>query len=94
MKRRLLALAIRDLTEIRAYISANSPQAAATVAARLMRSFDLIAEKPESGRPTSRPNVREWSVPGLPYVIPYRVKVDHIEILRVFHTSRKRPTEW
>jgi plasmid stabilization system protein ParE len=94
MKRRLLTRAVQDLMELQAYMEAENPQAAEAVAARIRKSFDLITERPEIGRPTHRPDVREWSVPGLPYVIPYRVKAGTIEILRVFHSRRRRPDEW
>jgi len=94
MKRRLLTRAVQDLMELQAYMEAENPQAAEAVAARIRKSFDLITERPKIGRPTHRPDVREWSVPGLPYVIPYRVKAGTIEILRVFHSRRRRPDEW
>jgi plasmid stabilization system protein ParE len=94
MNRRILARAARDLAEIEAYISTDSREAARAVASRLRKSFDLIASRPEVGRPTPTPDIREWSVPGLPYVIPYRVKRDRIEILRVWHTGRERPSAW
>ncbi|MBA3448521.1 MAG: type II toxin-antitoxin system RelE/ParE family toxin [Pseudaminobacter sp.] len=94
MNRHIFARAAQDLADIEAHISADNRQAGAAVASSLRRAFDLIAARPEIGRPLTRPNIREWSVPGLPYVIPYRVRPDRIEILRVFHTSRKRPTEW
>ena len=29
----------------------------------------------------------------LPYIVPYRVREKDIEILRVLHTSRRRPYE-
>lgn len=94
MKRRLLARAARDLADIEAYISADDPRAAAEVAQRIRKSLDLIAARPDIGRPSKVTSIREWSVPGLPYVIPYRVGDDRIDILRVFHTSRKRPDAW
>jgi len=28
------------------------------------------------------------------YMVPYRVKGDAVEILRVFHTSRRLPKRW
>ena len=94
MKRQILAKAARGLAEIEAYISTDSPEAAKTVASRLRRSFDLITARPDAGRPTPFGDIREWSVPGLPYLIPYRIRPNRIEILRIWHTSRKRPPEW
>jgi toxin ParE1/3/4 len=29
-----------------------------------------------------------------PYIVPYRIKDDAVEVLRVFHTSRKWPTQF
>ena len=37
------------------------------------------------------PNTRELVVPKTRYIVPYRVRGDTIEILRVFHTSRRLP---
>ena len=37
------------------------------------------------------PNAREMMVLDTRYIVPYRVRGDTIEILRVFHTSRRLP---
>ena len=34
---------------------------------------------------------RELVIPGLPYLVIYRVHADQVEILRVFHTARDWP---
>jgi plasmid stabilization system protein ParE len=94
MKRRILPRAVRDIAEIEAYIHEQSPEAAANVASRIRKAFDLITDRPEIGRPTPIPRLREWSIPGLPYVMPYRIRGEMVEILRVFHTSRQRPPRW
>lgn len=95
MKIRLMKAAIRDLREVHAYIAADDPNAARRVILKLGKAIDLIGNRPEIGRPSSSGQVaREWSIPGLPYVIPYRISGDTIEIIRVWHTSRQRPKEW
>jgi toxin ParE1/3/4 len=94
LKFRLFPSAKRDLRELRAYIAADSPAAAEAVSARIAKAMLLIAEKPGIGRPTPDRPTREWSVPGLHYLIVYRVNGDTVEILRVWHTSRERPSEW
>jgi toxin ParE1/3/4 len=94
MKYRLSPAAARDLADIRAFIGKRDRRAARRVAEELQRSFRLLATRPGIGRPTHRPEVREWSVPGLPYVVPYRVGGADVEIVRVFHTARQRPEEW
>jgi len=35
--------------------------------------------------------MRGSGLPHFPYIIPYRIKETRVEILRVFHTSRKWP---
>ncbi|MCO5080230.1 MAG: type II toxin-antitoxin system RelE/ParE family toxin [Rhizobiaceae bacterium] len=94
MKLKILPRAVRDLADIHTYIRAENPGAANSVALRIGKSFDLITAKPEIGRPAQHARIREWSVPGLPYLIPYRVRGDTVEVLRVFHTSRERPPRW
>jgi plasmid stabilization system protein ParE len=94
LKFRLFPAANRDLRELRAYIAADSPAIAAAVSARIAKAVLLIAEKPGIGRPTPQRPTREWGVPGLPYLIVYRVNGGTVEILRVWHTSRERPPEW
>lgn len=93
MKFRLVPRAVRDLEEIRAYIDVEDASSAVRVIERLIQSFELLAMRPEIGRPVVGRPVREWSVPGLPYLIPYVVR-DDIVILRVYHTRRKRPKRW
>lgn len=94
MKLKVLPRAVRDLADIHAYISSESDNAAKTITLRLKKSMELIASRPDLGHPSPDSNIREWSVPGLPYLIPYRVRGDMVEVLRVFHTSRKRPSTW
>lgn len=94
MKIRLMKAAISDLRETRAHIAADDPKVAMQVALRLEKAITLIAGRPTIGRPVSGQSLREWSVPGLPFVIPYRIAGDTIEIIRVFHTSRRRPSIW
>ena len=94
MKLKVLPRASKDLVAIYAHISADDGPAAVLVMARSRKSLVLIADRPEIGRQGEDPRIREWSVPGLPYVIPYRIRGDAVEVLRVFHTSRHRPPRW
>ena len=90
----VLPRARRDLENIQAWIEADSPRAAANVARRIFAAFELLAENPNIGHGSERGASREWVVTGLPYLVPYRIAGDSIEILRVFHTSRRRPKRW
>jgi toxin ParE1/3/4 len=94
MRLKALPRAVRDLENIHAYISADSAEAAEAVMMKLAKSLNLITSRPELGRSVPDSKSREWSVPGLPYTIPYRVRGETVEVLRVFHTSRQRPPRW
>jgi toxin ParE1/3/4 len=94
MKLKVLPRAVRDMEDLHSYIGVDSSEAATAVMQRLKKSLDLITSRPELGRPVPYSRTREWSVPGLPYIIPYRVRGDTVEVLRIFHTSRQRPTKW
>ncbi len=85
--------AVTDLIQIRKYIASDKPQAAAKVAVLIRQSVDVLAEYPDSGRPGRIEGTRELVLSALPYIIPYRVKNDTVEILRVLHASRKWPHE-
>lgn len=90
----LLRRALRDINGIHDFIAQADPAAAIAVVERINKSLKLIESNPNAGHPTLERSIREWSVPGLPYVIPYRIKSAQIEILRIYHTSRKRPADW
>jgi toxin ParE1/3/4 len=94
MKLHVFARAKRDLDEAFAFIELDDPASAKNVARLLMKSIRLIAENPSIGRPSADKRVREWSVPGLPYVIPYKIKDATVQIIRVYHTRRSRPEVW
>ena len=83
--------AIFDLQALRRYIAVNSPSAANRVAKRIIGGVDLLSEQPGIGRHGRVSGTRELVVSGTPYIIPYRVKNNTIEILRVFHGSMQWP---
>jgi len=80
--------ALRQLTAIGAYISEDSPDVALSVVQRIFASADLLADFPQFGAPTDRPNTRTYKVPRLPYRV--RPRLDRIEVLRVAHGRQLR----
>jgi toxin ParE1/3/4 len=84
----------RATTHLRAlhdYIAEDSPQTSADVAARILNSVELLAMQPKMGRPGRVAGTRELVVPGTPYVIPYRVRDDALELIAIFHCAQKWP---
>ncbi len=91
MRVRWLRTALRNLDDEAAYIAKNDPQAAVRTVDRIRRAVDRLSFHPEIGRSGRVSGTRELVVPDTPYIIPYRVKADRVEILRVFHGTRRWP---
>jgi toxin ParE1/3/4 len=83
--------AISHLTELRAYIAHDRPGAAGSVATTLLAAVEHLAAFPHLGRLGRVPATRELVVPGTPYVIPYRIRGDRLEIIAVFHGRQRWP---
>ncbi|MDQ3187511.1 MAG: type II toxin-antitoxin system RelE/ParE family toxin [Pseudomonadota bacterium] len=94
MRVRWLRKALTNLDEEAAYIAADDPKAARVVVARIFAAVEILLDQPGLGRPGRVPGTRELVVLGTRYIVPYRVKGDAIEILRVFHSSQRPPTKW
>lgn len=94
MQVRWLRTALQNLREESEYIAAENPAAATAVVKKVRAAVVLLTENPALGRPGRVTGTRELVVPSTRYLIPYRVRNEQIEILRVFHTSRKPPTHW
>jgi len=85
--------AVQHLIHLREYIARDSGQNAALAAQRILKAIDLLRNHPEMGRPGRLVGTRELVVPGSPYVIPYRVRRDRLELIDVFHGRQKWPTK-
>jgi toxin ParE1/3/4 len=84
--------AIDDLAALRDYISEDNPTAAERLALRIIHNVeDLLSGNPDIGRPGRVPGTRELVVPRTPYIVPYRVRHNRIEVLRVYHGARRWP---
>jgi len=94
MQVRWLRTVLRNLEDEAAYIAADDRAAARLVVGRILQAVEQLAEQPSLGRPGRVPGTRELVVAGTRYLVPYRVRRDAVEILRVFHTSRRLPARW
>ena len=83
---------IHDLISLRAFISQDDSVAAKGVALHILScAEDLLAANPKIGRPGRVPGTRELVIPRTPYIVPYRVQGESIQILRVYHGARRWP---
>ena len=83
--------AVRDLLALRRYISADSPTAAESLARDILAAVELLSEFPGMGRAGRKPHTRELIIPGTPYIVPYMVTENRVEIIAVTHGARRWP---
>ncbi|MDQ2927265.1 MAG: type II toxin-antitoxin system RelE/ParE family toxin [Pseudomonadota bacterium] len=93
MQLRWLRKALRNLEDEAAFIANADPIAARPVVGRVLDAVAALSEQPGLGRPGRVPGTRELVVLKTRYVVPYRVRRDSVEILRVVHTSRRLPQD-
>lgn len=83
--------AVNDLQSIRNYIAQDNQIAAKRVVKKILHATDILPEQPGIGRQGRVSNTRELIISSTPYIVPYRVKNNAIEILRVFHCAMQWP---
>jgi toxin ParE1/3/4 len=86
-----LRKALRNLDDEATYIAADDTAAARLAVKRVLDAVSILAEQPALGRPGRVPGTRELIVAKTRYIVPYRVRGETVEILRVSHTSRQLP---
>jgi toxin ParE1/3/4 len=84
--------AIDDLVALRTYIEQDNPAAARRIVLHIIQNIDtLLPGSPEMGRPGRVPGTRELIIPRTPFIVPYRLEGNTIQILRIFHGARRWP---
>lgn len=94
MRIRWLRQALRNLDEEATFINTDDPAAARLVVDRIVTAVARLADDSAMGRPGRVPGTRELVVGRTRYIVPYRVRGDAVEILRIFHNSRRLPPRW
>ena len=93
MQVKWLKRALQNLDAEASYIAQENPKAAYECIAHILKSVDQLASHPSIGRAGRVFGTRELVITHYPYIVPYRIKDDAVEVLRVFHTSRKWPSQ-
>ena len=88
---RWTSIALSDLNSAFEFISADKPDAVKATVMKVLDGIEQLKNFPESGRPGRVKGTRELVVSTTPYVIAYRIKENHLEILSILHTSQKWP---
>jgi toxin ParE1/3/4 len=94
MQVKWLRRALANLDEEAEYIAQDNPRIAAEFVVHLRKSAAMLADHPHIGRPGRVPGTRELVVTRFPYILPYRVRGNFVEVLRVFHSAREWPNRF
>ncbi|CNI55246.1 Plasmid stabilisation system protein [Yersinia massiliensis] len=75
------------------WLHERNPTAALNFANEVYELTSLLITQPAMGRAGRVMGTRELVLHNFPYLLPYRVKNNEIQILRVFHTYREPPKD-
>lgn len=89
-----LRTARENLEDAAEFLYRENPQVAREFILEVIRLTSLLSGQPAMGRPGRVQGTRELIVLPYPFIIPYRVKNQQIQVLRVFHTRQKAPPFW
>ena len=84
----------RRLEDIRERIVADNPAAAARMVERIRTAVERLAASPAIGRPGRVADTRELIISGTPYIVPYRIKGDIVQIITVLHSAQRWPDQF
>ena len=84
---------LRSLDDEATCVAADDPAAARLVVERVLQSVAVLEDQPGIGRPGRVSGTRELVVSKTRHVVLYRVRGELVEILRVFHSSRRPPKQ-
>jgi len=83
----------RRLEDIRERIAVDNPTGASRIVERIRAAVTRLAASSALGRPGRVVGTRELVIPGTPYVVPYRVKGDIVQIITILHGAQRWPDD-
>lgn len=92
MRIRWTPAAAADLQNIGDYLRKYHPRLRQPTLRKLYESVRSLKDSPYRGKSGLEEGSRELHFPPMPYVAVYRVRVQTIEVLRVYHTAQNRPS--
>ena len=93
MELRWTRKALENLDQIAAYIGQDNPTRASSFVGEIKEKTEMLLTFPALGRPGRGVGTRELVVHE-DYVLPYRVKGDTVQIIRVQHVARLWPRQF
>jgi toxin ParE1/3/4 len=83
--------ALADLEGIGDFVAHDNPNAADRIVMRIVEAVEILRDHPHLGRAGRIAGTRELVIPETPYIVPYRVVDDEVQILAVLHAARRWP---
>lgn len=83
--------ALTSLDEAYAYIERENPTVASLVIDRIEAALSTLLVFPNAGREGRCLGTRELIITGTPFIIPYRIDKNTVEIVAVLHHARIWP---
>ncbi len=80
--------ASRDFYDIARYLRNENPSSAAEILKRLHDNIVSLGKFPRRARAGRVPDTREFIAFPLPYIVVYRIKNQHVDILRMYHQAQ------
>jgi len=84
-------LAVSHLRAAFEYLVAENPGAATKIIQRILSATEVLSQRPNIGRVGRVEGTRELVITKTPYIVAYRVRGGHVEILAVLHMARRWP---
>ena len=85
MRTRWTRPALADLEAIGDFVARDNPGAAERIVMRVVDAVEMLRDHPHLGRMGRIAGTRELVIPETPYIVPYRVADDDVQILAVIH---------
>lgn len=79
----------KNLEQIEEYITQDNPRTDIDTVLAIIKAVENLADHPAMGKTGRIFGTRELIIANTPYIVPYRVIKEQIEILRVFHSSMR-----
>ena len=84
--------ALFDLADLRDYIAEDNSDAARRVAIAIVQTVEEgLSMNSKLGHPGRVRGTRELVMPKMPFIVAYRIRTNVLEVLGVYHTSRRWP---
>ena len=91
MRTRWTRPALADLEAIGDFVARDNRGAADRIVMRIVEAVDKLNDHPHLGRPGRIAGIRELVIAETPYIAPYRIVDDDVQILAVIHGARRWP---